>query len=681
MMTRTTMIKLAVAILIHFSSVVGHAEGLNSYSGVHSLKPNSEANAKQTQSTFVFDFQGKGARAFWDIGAITAAYELFPRIQSGDVVYAGNSSGSAFAAYFSCWGVNRESIEFLQSTLLQYLARPELQMDSKTTLKKLLSSRLFGVKGVVLEKDHQVIGELIDQLLSKRDSHGNEISCVPTGSIMISAANLDVLDTRVYDDNDSPTVEIWAEDQTGADGIYPIPAIKKSTWDRVVDMTNFNVTKDGKDIGKACTYFVTQDLYDRLKTLDRTTRQCELRLITTLEDLKLAIHASIAEPTMFEPVVETHPENIEGGIVQPGTRRVYNGGYLVSPLGKDLKLVEPGAFVVGTGVHPFDETVDQLMKFWFAMSPNESLAIQKKSLDVEIPGTGNWNDIIRPDELVREGYKKTKEVLEPFKTERSRYSMPLKSAALNSQPLEEDNQDFDRIEKAGTPDTKPITILLRLPKEVVDRLVKQTIDEGLQSSDEQKQEEAARLKKNWLLGGAFKKKRYQAAATRLLDNLIDKAVDAKETNKSMYWNLVGAKTKTVDSVAARNIESPHRERLLDGLPEGIADAEGAFLIKIEVSKAITSYFYGPKISKQPVHIVLQILEGDPEPIPADGFYQAFINVSGGKEPKVLVDENNMMVARSLELSKTILQDGLLQNISRELQKTVDTLPPVRGEEN
>lgn len=681
MMRRTNLIKLAVAVLINLSSLVGHAEGLNSFSGVHTLKPNSEANAKQTQPLFMFDFMGKGARAFWDIGAITAALELIPRIQSGDVVYAGNSSGSAFAAYFSCWGVSRESIDFLQSTLLQYLARPELQMDSKATVKKLLSSRLFGVKGVVLEKDHEVIGEMIDHLLSKRDSHGNEISCVPTGSIMISAANLDVLDTRVYNDNDNPTVEIWAEDQTGADGIYPIPAVKKSTGDRVVDMTNFNVTKDGKDIGKACTYFVTRDLYDRLKTLDRTTRQCELRLITTLEDLKLAIHASIAEPTMFEPVIETHPENIEGGIVQPGTRRVYNGGYLVSPLGKDLKLLEPGAFVVGTGVHPFEDNVDQLMKFWFAMSPNESLAIQKKSLDVEVPGTWNWNDSIRPDELIREGYKQAKEVFGPFKKERPLVSMPLKSEALNDQRIEEDTQDFSRIEKAGTSDTTPIKVLLRLPKVVVDRLVKQTIDEGLQSSDEEKQAQAAALKKQWLLGGAFKKKRYQAAAIRLLDNLIDNAVEAKGTTKSMYWNLVGATTTAIDSVPARTVEYPRRERLLDGLPEGIADAEGAFLIKTEVSKAITSYFYGPKISKQPVHVVLQILEGDPEHIPSDGFYQAFINVSGSKEPQVSVDENKATVPRLPELSKTILQDGLLKNMSREIQKTVDNLPAVRGEEN
>ena len=654
MLSKKNIPMLALAVLIHLSSLVGRAE-------------------ERTQPLFVFDFMGKGTRAFWDIGVITAAYELIPRIQSGDVVYAGNSSGSVFAAYFSCWGVSRESTAYLYSTLMQYLERPELQMDSKAMLiRKLLSSRLFGLKGMVLEKDHEVIGEMIDRLLTKSDSSGKETSCVPQRNIMISAANLDVLDTRVYDAGNSPTVEIWAEDQTEADGLYPIPAVKKSTGDRVVDMNNFNVTKDGKDIGKACTYFVTQDLYDRLKTLSRTTRQCELRLIKTLEDVKLAIHASIAEPTMFEPVVETHPENIEGGIVQPDTRRVYNGGYLISPMGKDLKLIEPGAMVIGTGILPLEDNADELLSTWFAMSPNESLAIQRKSLDLEIQVTWNWNDQILPEQLVREGYKKATEVLGQFKQERTHSSMPPKGQAPHLRPIEE-TDDFDRIEKSGTSDTKPIRILLRLPQDVVDRLVKQAIEEGLKSSNEEQQAEAALLKRKWLLGGAFKKKRYQAAAIRLLDNLIDKAVAAGETKDSMYWNLVGVKTQVIDSVQARSIDYPRRDQLLDGLPEGIADAEGNFLLKIEISKAIVSLFAGPKISKQPVQLVLQILEEAIDKTPSDGYYHAFVDVSGGTEPKVSVEENKYTVPRLTESSKSFLTDGLLKNLRNGIQQLVDHL--------
>ncbi|MFM8314624.1 MAG: hypothetical protein ACKOA8_10095, partial [Deltaproteobacteria bacterium] len=593
-------------------------------------------------------------------------------IQSGDVVYAGNSSGSVFATYFSCWGVSRESTAYLYSTLMQYLVRPELQMDPKATMKKLLSSRLFGTKGLVLEKDHEVIGEMIDRLLTKSDSSGKETSCVPKGNIMISAANLDVLDTRVYDEENHPTVEIWAEDQTGADGLYPIPAVKKSTGDRVVDMSNFTVTKDGKDIGKACTSFVTQDLYDRLKTLSRTTRQCELRLIKTLEDVKLAIHASIAEPTMFEPVVETHPENIEGGIVQPNTRRVYNGGYLISPMGKDLKLIEPGAMVIGTGVLPFDDKLDQLLSTWFTMSPNESLAIQKKFLDVEVPATWDWTDNSLPEERIKSGYQKAIEVFSRFKKESRPLSLPSKSEAPHLRPIEE-TDDFDRIEKSGTSDTKPIRILLRLPQDVVDRLVKQAIEEGLKSSNEEQQAEAALLKRKWLLGGAFKKKRYQAAAIRLLDNLIEKAVEEGETKKSLYWNLVGIKTQVIDSVQARNIEYPRRERLLDDLPQGVADAEANFLLKIEVSKAIVSTFAGSTISKQPVHLVLQILESALNKPPSDGFYHAFVDVSEDKKPKVSSSENNYTVSRLTESSKSFLTDGLLKSLSTGIQKLVDTL--------
>ena len=251
-------------------------------------------------------------------------------------------------------------------------------------------------------------------------------------------------------------------------------------------------------------------------------------------------------------------------------------------------------------------------------------------------------------------------------------SMPPKGQAPHLRPIEE-TDDFDRIEKSGTSDTKPIRILLRLPQDVVDRLVKQAIEEGLKSSDERKQAEAAALKKQWLLGGAFKKKRYQAAAIRLLDNLIEKAVEEGETKKSLYWNLVGIKTQVIDSVQARNIEYPRRERLLDDLPQGVADAEANFLLKIEVSKAIVSTFAGSTISKQPVHLVLQILESALNKPPSDGFYHAFVDVSEDKKPKVSSSENNYTVSRLTESSKSFLTDGLLKSLSTGIQKLVDTL--------
>lgn len=400
------------------TSETAHGAAASNHAVTPFVCENAASQENLAKHPFVFDFMGKSDRAPWDIGVIAAAREMSPRIQSGEVIYAGNSSGAILAAYFSCWGVTASSIAELKAIMNEHMSKSELQFDQKYTIKKLVLNKTFGTS-LPLERDHAFIGQMIDSLLEKKDSAGKKITCDPKTDIIISSANLDVLDVRKYKEGKEPNIPFWNANQTGADptNASPNPMLYESLEGHTAEMNTFDVTKDGKQIGKGCTYFVTRDLFDKLRKLDRKDRQCELRLIETLDDLKLAIHASVAEPTYFEPQVDPEPEKIVGGILQPGTRRVYNGGYLVSPLGKDLKKLDPKTLVIGTGVHPFSDKVDNLLKTWFLISPNESLAIQKKFLDAEVLDSWGWDEKPLAEDLIKAGHEKAKEVLGKLKQE------------------------------------------------------------------------------------------------------------------------------------------------------------------------------------------------------------------------------------------------------------------------
>ncbi len=388
-------------------------------SGGHRVAPScsdkTEDEDKFKNDPFMFSFMGKADRVPWDIGVLKAAYSLSSKLKSGDVIYGGNSSGSLLAAYFGCWGISKESIERAETIINEY-DYTLLNLNAASKTKKIFAGRVFGA-AMKLEENHDELEKLINLILHK-DGRPCSIQKGPLQKgIMISAANLDVLDSRVYDQGKAPKVPIWAADQSEADSEAPfyLPKIKTGLKDNEVNLDNFNVTKNGKVIGKACTYFVTPDLYEQLKRLDVNKRQCDLRLIENYDDLKLAMHASLAEPTFFDPVVETAPQKILEGVIRPETRRVYVGGYLVSPLGRDLKRVNPKTYVLGTGVQAFPNAIDSLISSWYTLSANTSLEIQKKDLDTEVIGDWAWdseNPI--PSELAKAGYEKAKLVLEPL---------------------------------------------------------------------------------------------------------------------------------------------------------------------------------------------------------------------------------------------------------------------------
>ncbi len=78
-------------------------------------------------------------------------------------------------------------------------------------------------------------------------------------------------------------------------------------------------------IGKAVTFFVERSLFDLLPAIPPEQRTADLRLMTTAEDVALAILASVSEPTYFDPVAETQPSKLLAGAV-PGTSAMCGRG-------------------------------------------------------------------------------------------------------------------------------------------------------------------------------------------------------------------------------------------------------------------------------------------------------------------------------------------------------------------
>ena len=60
----------------------------------------------------LLSFQGKGSSMSYDAGVLKHAFDFLPALADRKVIVAGNSSGSIFAIYFSCYGFTRTSVDF-----------------------------------------------------------------------------------------------------------------------------------------------------------------------------------------------------------------------------------------------------------------------------------------------------------------------------------------------------------------------------------------------------------------------------------------------------------------------------------------------------------------------------------------------------------------------------------------
>ena len=314
----------------------------------------------------VYAFQGKGTAITWDIGVAKASYERIPMLRgeanaqamaAGDVVVTGNSSGSLLAAWFSCRGITSSSIQGAESIVSGFpaeLVKEDIAGKLREILAAITDGKEFG-------SPISTISPLVDEVTQNG-------ACVPMLPTVIVASNQDINDNRRW--------------LTG-----------NGDHTRSFDITDFSYSQrtstlsfDSQKVGKICTYFADPVMFRYLtENMTQEERLCDVRLIENADDMKLAVLASIAEPTYFIPIEDSSDSKLirfDGSGV-PKTRRFYNGGFSMPGVVQDVKRLFPAARAMGTGRWEYSTTEVAIMHRWYDINLNSLQETSRWWLDLE----------------------------------------------------------------------------------------------------------------------------------------------------------------------------------------------------------------------------------------------------------------------------------------------------------
>ena len=304
----------------------------------------------------LLSIQGKGSSAAYDLGVITRLQKDLPALQSNRVVISASSSGSILATFFCTHGFTEASIAELtriNAGLDRQAIRNNENLSNKAS--KIMSSQ-------PIELSHDVMKETIAGMLGVTSYSKNEtIDQIARRSqvrivvpVVIVAANYDVVnvkkpslkDYRPLDrevEYDSYSV-FWTEDA------YRMYRADPKLFARVHPDLKLGPTRY---VGKACTYFCDQTMFDLLSRIPESQRLGDLRLMTNPSDLALAILASVSEPTYFFPIDDNNPAKIMAGenLGSLGNikKRSYCGGFIMPVVAQDVRRVHPDLFTLNTG--------------------------------------------------------------------------------------------------------------------------------------------------------------------------------------------------------------------------------------------------------------------------------------------------------------------------------------------
>ena len=333
---------------------------------------------------FIYAFQGKGTHVTWDIGGAKAAYERIPTLRQetnrtglarGDVVVTGNSSGSVLAAWFTCRGFTAESIRDAQTIMSQF--PPELVKEST-------SEKILEILAAI--KQGREFGSSINSMIPMVETITGKGSCVPQLPTVITASNQDINDRR---------------------GWLASPIAQTRTFD-MGDFSYFE-NRYGANyrpvkIGKVCTYFADPVMFRYLvENVSSEERLCDVRLMETAEDVKLAVLASIAEPTYFLPIGETTDAKLIRYMAPAVERkpRVYNGGFSMPGVMQDVKRLFPLSKALASGRWDYSTTENTVMKTWYDVDLNDVQEVSRWWADLEVfPTEAEKTSLLeRPDNL------------------------------------------------------------------------------------------------------------------------------------------------------------------------------------------------------------------------------------------------------------------------------------------
>lgn len=326
------------------------------------------------RSRIILTMPGKGSSVAYDFGVISRLADAVPGLKNEGVILTGSSSGSAVAGFFGLRGINAESLRQSQQ-MYDLFDRDAIRKneDPNQKLGKLVNNE-------PTEMDHETLRRSLALVLGVDMKSGDlSIADIATRSrmtfqlpVMIVAANHEVL---------------WDRQATST---------FKNRGEKVVDYDTFAVAwrpevhsyyqknparfaKDHRDLvlgktpalGKACTYFVTEDLFAALSCIPAEERLGDVRIMKTPQDLVLAILASVSEPTYFTPVLETDYSKLMVGdhLGDRGQskRRLYAGGFIMPAVAHDARRAYPDSIVLSTGSLGYPAQARQLLQTWYAV--------------------------------------------------------------------------------------------------------------------------------------------------------------------------------------------------------------------------------------------------------------------------------------------------------------------------
>lgn len=332
----------------------------------------------------VYAFQGKGTALTWDIGGARAAYERIPLLRgetnaqaqsNGDVVLTGNSSGSVLAAWFTCRGFSAGSIRDAQNIMGQF--PPSLVKEST-------SQKIMEIISAI--REGREFGAPINAMLPMMDAITGKGSCVPQLPTVITTSNQDINDRRGW--LASPIAQTRQFDM----GDF--------SYRETMNPANGRSVK----IGKICTYFADPVMFKYLtENISQEERLCDVRLMENADDVKLAVLASIAEPTYFLPIAETTDAKLVrySNAAAQKKARVYNGGFSMPGVMQDVKRLFPQSRALSSGRWDYGTTESTVMKTWYDVEINDLQEISRWWSDLEmLPTESEKNSLLdRPDDM------------------------------------------------------------------------------------------------------------------------------------------------------------------------------------------------------------------------------------------------------------------------------------------
>lgn len=347
--------------------------------GNSSLRATPLASNPAGNDMMHLSFAGKGTSMAWDVGVMRAAYEALPALREGRVLVSGSSSGAVLAAAMGCRGFSEASLAHVEENFSKF---------DRTIVDESPAKNAMVLLGLPTEADPSSLDHLLDVILD-----GDK--CTPNFPMLIPAGNYELLNVRSN---------------------KPLLGLK----DRTFNVADFTVTKDGQNLGKACTYFVDKQMMAILNKVPREERLCDLRLIESNKEMRMAIMASISEPSYFAPFSDPAPEKIirSGDASLPGlTQRSYWGGASMDVPVQDIKRALPQIYTMTTGRAPFLQIVDKLMSQMSLVELTPLADRAKWFVDLEATMTAEMaNHLNQPQydfpEQITKGYEMAKACLE-----------------------------------------------------------------------------------------------------------------------------------------------------------------------------------------------------------------------------------------------------------------------------